>query len=112
MMEKTKLFFLFLLLPLTCEATDLKPWFENEYEAVMRSSVLYQNYHSIAIPHHPDFKPKENFNREQNDAFITLSALYPFKRYCGEFEATAAYTRYEKFRWDNFRITGRYLMAG
>lgn len=101
-MRQTKLLFLLLFIPLLCEATDLKPWFGNEYEVEIRAKILYQNYDSISIPHHRSFKHNEN------DAFMTLSAAYPFKRYCGEFEATAADTRYQRYRWDNFRITGRY----
>ncbi len=101
-MIKTKSFVLFLFIPFFCVATDLKPWFGTEYEAEIRATLLYQNYDSLAIPHHNSFKHK------RNDAFMTLSATYPFRRYCGEFEATAADTRHQKYRWDNFRITGRY----
>ncbi len=97
-----KLFFLFLFIPLICTATDLKPWFGNNYETEIRATLIYQNYNAISIPH------RHSFRHNENDAFMTLSATYPFKRYSGEFEATAADTRYQKYRWDNFRITGRY----
>lgn len=96
----TKLAVFFYLFPCFCLATELKPWFENEYEVELRSSVLYQNYSSIAVSHH-------RFRRHANDAFITLSATYPYRRYCGEFEATVANTRKQNSRWDNFRVTGR-----
>jgi hypothetical protein len=96
-----KLLFLFFLFPFFCEATVLKPWFGSDHEVEIRSSVLYQNYSSIAIPHH-------RFRRHANDVFMTLSATYPFRRYCGEFEATVANTRHQNYRWDNYRVTGRY----
>lgn len=102
-MIRTKLLCLFLFVPFICEAADLKPWFGNEYEVELRATLLYQNYSSISIPFHHSIK------RHANDGFITLSATYPFKRYRGEFEATAAYTQHQKGRWDNFRITGSYL---
>jgi len=101
-MRQPKWLSLFLLIPLLCEATDLKPWFGNDYEAELRATALYQNYRSVATPSH------HNIKREENDAFITLSAAYPFKRYSGEFEATAAFTRHQSQCWDNFRVTGRY----
>jgi hypothetical protein len=82
-------------------ATDLKPWYGKEYETEIRSSVLYQNYQTVASPH------RTCFQRDANDAFINLSAAYPFKRYCGEFEATVACTRHQNCRWDSFRFTGR-----
>lgn len=99
----SKIFYLlFLLLPFLSHGTDLKPWFRNDCEFEARSDLLYQNYNSVSIPHH------RNFKRNENDEFITLSVIYPFKRYCGEFEVTAAHTRHQKYGWDNFRITGRY----
>jgi len=101
MLKKTLLFLIFII-PLFCEATDLKPWFGNEYEAEIRATTLYQNYNAISS-HCPDSAVKD-----ENDVFLTLSAEYPFKRYSGEFEATAASTRYQNARWDCFRVTGRY----
>lgn len=102
-MAQIQLIFLFLFLPLVCWATDLKPWFGNNYEVEVRSVLLYQNYHSISTLHRNDFK------RNENDLFWTLSAAYPFKRYCGEFEVTAADTHQQKHGgWDNFRVTERY----
>lgn len=90
-----------LLLPAICPATDLKPWFQKDCEVEIRATALYQNFNSIATPHH-------SRRYQGQDAFMTLSAEYPFKRYCGEFEAMAAYTRHQKGRWDSFRFTGRY----
>lgn len=98
-----KFLFLLLFVPFISETTDLKPWFGNRYEAEIRATLLYQNYSSISIPHHC------SYTRHEHDTFTTLSAAYPFKRYCGEFEATTAHTRHQKSDWDNFRITGRYL---
>ena len=93
---------LFLFAPLVCLATDLEPWFGEEYEVEIRTIALYQYYDSIATPvHHRHTKPN-------NDAFVTLSAAYPFRRFCGEFEITGAYTRHQKCGWDNTRLTGRY----
>lgn len=100
-MVNIKFLLLFPLLSTACWATDLKPWFETDPEVEIRASLLYQNFNSIATPHH-------SRRYQGQDAFMTLSAEYPFKRYCGEFEATAAYTRHQKGRWDNFRFTGRY----
>ena len=94
--------YFFLLAPIVCTATDLKPWFGNEYETEIRASLLYQNYKYLDIPSHREFK------RNENDYFATLSATYPFRRYSGEFEATAAFTKHQRRRWDNFRVTGRY----
>lgn len=106
MVQTKLLLFLFLFIPLISEATDLKPWFRNDIETGIRATVLYQNYNFLAIsrPHCGCSK------RNENDVFTTLSGTYPFKRYCGEFEATAAYTRHKRFSWgwDNFRVTGRY----
>lgn len=99
---KNKIVCIFLLLSAICEATDLKPWFGKEYEAEIRATLLYQNYNSVSAPHQHGFK------QNANDAFLTLSAAYPFMKYCGEFEATAANTHYQNCRWDNFRFTGRY----
>lgn len=101
-MSRTKFVFLFLFIPLICAATDLKPWFGNDYEVEIRATLLYQNYHAIAIA-------QRSFRRNANDKFVTLSGAYPFKRYCGEFEATAAFTGHQNHRWDCFRVTGRYL---
>jgi hypothetical protein len=101
-MGRIFLFQFLLWVPFLCEATDRKPWFGKAYEAEIRADLLYQNYREISIPH------KVNIKRNENDEFMTLSAAYPFMRYCGEFEATAANTRRQHFRWDNFRFTGRY----
>lgn len=84
------------------EATDLKPWFGKDYEVELRASLLYQNYNKVSIPHH------RSFNRNENDGFAELSAAYPFKKYCCEFEVIAANTKHQNCRWDNFRLTGRY----
>lgn len=98
-MIKKPILFLLLIIAFSCHATDLKPWFGKEYEAEIRASVLYQNYHSLASP--------DRHAGTENDAFTSLSIAYPFKRYCCEFEATVANTRYQNCRWDNFRFTGR-----
>jgi len=90
-----------LIFPLICAGTDLKPWFGNDYEAEFRATILYQNYSSLATP-------DKNYKRNDNDTFSTLSAAYPFKRYSGEFEATAAHTKHQSCCWDNYRFTGRY----
>ena len=95
---------LFLTLPLLCAATDLKPWFGNEYEFEFRASFLYQNFNSLSTASHHRFKHTEN------DGFLTLSIAYPFKHYCGEFEATVADTRVQNYRWDNFRLTMRHQL--
>lgn len=106
--------FLFLFTSSICMATDLKPWFGNDYEAEIRVSVLYQNYHSIDTPdcHHQRHRScghhDNNCKRSEDDTFTTLSVSYPFKRYCGEFESTGAHTRHQSARIDNFRVTGRY----
>lgn len=99
-MLKIKILLLFIFISSFGYATDLKPWFGKEYETELRASVLYQNYDSIASPH------RNRFGRA-NDAFLNLSAAYPFKRYCGEFEATVARTHHQNYRWDSFRFTGR-----
>lgn len=96
-----------LLLVLLCffsslAATDLKPWFGNEYETEIRVRGLYQGYHRA------DTVCPRCYKCGNNDMFTTLSAAYPFRRYCGEFEATTAFTHHQNGRWDNFRITGRY----
>lgn len=96
------IFFLFVFFPLFCGATDLKPWFGNDHEVELRVTCMQQKYHQVAVPY------SHSFQRSENDGFLTLSAEYPFGRYCGEFEATGALTRYQKRGWDNFRITGRY----
>lgn len=96
------LLFIFSFFPFMCAATDLKPWFGREYEFEIRTTLLYQNYDSLAIPHH------SSEIHTANDVFLTLSVAYPFRRYCGEFEATAAHTHHQHYRWDNFRVTGRY----
>jgi hypothetical protein len=92
---------LLLALPWLCMATDRKPWFGSQYEVELRASALYQNYHSLSSGGH-------RLRCSANDIFLTASAAFPFKRYCGEFEATEASTRHQQGRWDNFRITGRY----
>lgn len=103
-MNRRVLLYIFLCFPVLCRATDLKPWFGNEYEFEVRALLLYQNYHSIATP------VRHVRQHKANDGFATLGVLYPFKRFCGEFEATVAYTRHQKGgRWDSFRLTGRYL---
>lgn len=94
-MNKLKLFLILIFVPHLCWATEHKPWFGNEYEAELRATLLYQNY--------------DSYGRDANDLFTTLSAAYPFRRYCGEFEVTAAHTHHQNHRIDNFRITGRYL---
>jgi hypothetical protein len=101
-MVKTKFFLLLLFIPLICQATDLKPWFGNKDETKIRASLLYQDYRSLSIP------DLNRFKRDEKDLFLTMSATYPFKRYCGEFEITGARTHYQNNRIDNFRITGRY----
>lgn len=101
-MALIKSLFWLIFLPILCQATDLKPWFGNMYETELRATLLYQNYNSLATRYHCDAK------REENSAFLTLSAAYPFKRYCSEFEATAAETSHQEPGWDNFRLTGRY----
>lgn len=104
-MLKLKILFLllcaFFLGQFTCEATDLKPWFGKEYEVEIRTTLLYQYYYSLVVPHRP------RLSESSNDLFLTLSAAYPFKRYCCEFEATVAHTHHQNYRWDNFRFTGR-----
>ncbi len=101
-MSKTRLLSLLLFVPFLCTATDLKPWFGTDYEAEIRATVLYQNYDSFATP------DRHTLKRTANDEFVTLSVAYPFHRYCGEFEATAAHTRKQRPGWDCFRLTGRY----
>lgn len=94
--------FLFLIgFPIFIHATDLKPWYGKDYETEIRASILYQNYQSIASPFFTKFG-------SANDVFFNLSAAYPFRRYCGEFEATVARTHHQNYRWDNFRFTGRF----
>ena len=92
---------LLLFLPIFCMATDLKPWFGNQYEFEFRATALYQNFDSISAK---GYHRKHN----ENDGFLTLGIAYPFKRYCGEFEVTIADTSVQNYRWDNFRFTGRY----
>lgn len=101
-MMRSLVIFLFIFISFICEATDLKPWFGNQYEAELRFLFLYQNYFSISISNQHDFK------RDENDKFITLSIAYPFKRYCGEFEVVGADTRHQKHNVDCFRISARY----
>lgn len=108
---------LLLIFPFACVATNLKPWFGTEYEFELRETALYQNYRSLAIPNrsHRELSHRSSNvhcpdQRTSNDLFITTSIEYPFKRYSGEFEATAAFTHYQTQRWDNFRVTGRYLL--
>lgn len=101
-MAQIRLLLTFLCLPFLCEATDLKPWFRDEYEVEFRTTALYQNYDKLSAPNHDHRK------RQANDTFLTLSAAFPFRRYCGEAEATAAWTRKQSSCWDNFRLTGRY----
>jgi hypothetical protein len=96
---------LFFLLPIVCGATDLKPWYGYEYEFEMRATFLYQNFDQISSCNHLE-------KHTENDGFLTLSVAYPFKRYCCEFEATVADTRVQNYRWDNFRITGRFQFLG
>jgi hypothetical protein len=96
-----KIFFFLICLSSIIHATDLKPWFGKEYEVELRASILYQNYDSIASPRFNTFD-------SANDAFLNASAAYPFRRYCGEFEATVARTHHQNYRWDNFRFTGRF----
>jgi hypothetical protein len=127
MMIKIYLISVLLFSPLICGATDLKPWFGNEYEAELRVRILYQNYNKIASSSHHDFEHehprfehdlchlepahhtiKDRLKTNANDTFSTVSAVYPFKRYSGEFEITGAHTRHQSARIDNFRITGRY----
>lgn len=91
----------FLSLPLICQATELKPWFGNNHEVEIRARVLYQNYQSLSASRH-------TVKHNANDVFLTLSAEYPFRRYSGEFEVTAARTEHQRNRWDDFRGTGRY----
>ena len=110
-MLKFKILFLLLLISSMCQATDLKPWFGNEYEVELRATVLYQNYDSLAVSRRHRFREycfnRNCFNRSENDVFTTFSATYPFMRYCGEFEGTVAHTHHQNYRWDNFRFTGR-----
>lgn len=94
--------FLLLMAPFICCATDLKPWFGNDYEAELRVTTLFQSYDSLQIP---NYHPYAYFS---NDTFTTLSAIYPFKRYSGEFEITGAHTHHQSHCIDNYRITGRY----
>ncbi len=103
-MAVAKLLVLFLLIPFVCQATDLKPWFGNDYETEVRATLLYQNYNKIDTPVH-------HHTKSANDLFATLSAAYPFRRFCGEFEITGAHTRHQKSGWDNTRLTGRYQWA-
>lgn len=91
-----------LLIPLSCESRDIKPWFGNEYEAQLRASLLCQNYNVIAAGNHKDLK------YHSHDAFMNLSAAFPLNQYCGEFAATAACTHHQRRHWDNFRFTGKY----
>jgi len=101
-MVKIKTILLLLFLPLFGMATELKPWFGNDYEVELRATLLQQTYNKVEVPDSKSFKHSEN------DGFMTLSAAYPFGRYCGEFEATGALTRHQRCGWDNFRLTGRY----
>lgn len=96
-----KIFLLLICLFSSLHATDLKPWFGKEYETELRASLLYQNYDSIASSFF-------NVYGHANDAFLNVSAAYPFRRYCGEFEATVARTHHQNYRWDSFRFTGRF----
>jgi hypothetical protein len=104
---KLKLLPLYLLVPFIASALELKPWFGNQYEVELRTDLLYQNYNALSLPNRHE-RNRFNFKRNANDLFITLNAAYPFKRYCGQFEANAAHTHYQNFRWDNFRIAGQY----
>lgn len=95
--------YLLLSIPVVCAATDLKPWFGNQNEVEMRATLLYQNFDSLATTAH-------HRKHNENDEFLTLSAAYPFKCYCGEFEVTTANTHHQNYRWDSFRVTGRYQL--
>ncbi len=102
-MVRFPLLSLFLLIPFISQAANREPWFGNDYEVGLQLTVLYQNYDKISSPHH-----HHHFKHHAKDVFGTLSAEYPFKRYCGQFEVTGARTRHQKYLIDNFRITGRY----
>lgn len=103
-LRQRNLLIIFLSISLGCWATDLKPWFGNDYEVEFRGTLLYQNYNSIST----SCTCRHRHNNNNNDIFATFSAAYPFKRFSGEFEVTAASTRHQPYNWDNIRITGRY----
>ncbi len=92
------------LLPSVLIGTELKPWFGEDHEAEIRANLLYQQYDEISSGHN------HHKHVDANDGFLTGSILYPFKRYCGEFEAVGALTHKQQPGWDCFRLTGRYLV--
>lgn len=91
-----------LAVPLVSEGRDIRPWFDNESEIQLRTTLLYQNYNAIATA-----KPTK-LNYHAHDAFMTFSAAFPLNHYCGELTATAACTHHQRRHWDNFRATGKY----
>lgn len=103
-MKKIRTFIYFIFISSICQGTDFKPWFGNEYEVELRALGVYQNYDDLAVSHKRDSKHVEN------DAFMTFSAAYPFRKFCCEFETTLADTRHQHGRLDNFRLTGRYQL--
>jgi hypothetical protein len=97
------LLFLLILAPFLSHshAIDVMPWIENEVEMEIRAETLFQSYNSIQNPRH-------DFKRHEQDYFWTLSASFPFRNYRGEFEFTAAHTRHQCRRIDNYRISWCY----
>lgn len=95
-------FLAFLVTPIAYGAIELKPWFENDFEAEFRVYILYQTYDSFAT------SDKHCVKHKAHDTFSTLNVSYPFKRYLGQFEITGAHTRHQSCRIDNFRISGGY----
>lgn len=92
----------FLLLPLTVLATDLKPWLDNIGELQLRGNYFLQTFRSVDVPGGPS-------RYKSYDHFYNFSAGGTYYNYKAELEANFADTRHHGFGFDNLRLTANYL---
>lgn len=92
-----------LLLTGGLNATELKPWFGDQYEYEFRAPLTYQHYHSLAIDQNYHHYPSD-------DLFLNLSlSNSPSPDFSAEVEMLICNTSASYNGLDCLRLTGRYL---
>lgn len=90
-----------ILLPAWLCGTELKPWYDREFEIQTRGSALFQFYPYVHTP-------CKNFHWHGRDGFYSLSASLAAFEYSAELEFVVADTEKQHLDVDAVRLTGRY----
>lgn len=96
-----KYLLLICLFPFLLPATEHQPWYDEDLEGHLRSTINYQHFRKLATTH-----GKRRYS--SNDCFLTESLGLSYDTYAIEAEITAAATRKQHFNIDHLKITGRY----